>query len=195
MSPHVSRALSAFSPRVIQLSRSLGVFALAMAGVMPLWVSAEARARDSADASANPPDRSVASATVVESSESTTREIPTSAGQPASNRRMALLLQDIYQRADPMRNQFRCTEQVFLLRRELASGPARDRIQELQYTLAKQLLQSGLPEEALEEFKALERMARESGAPLDARKESLLATSKALCHLQHVRGSGDAGRS
>ncbi|MBE2212887.1 MAG: CRTAC1 family protein [Opitutaceae bacterium] len=148
---------------------------------MPPWVSAEARA---GDVNANPPDRFVDSATVVASGEPTTREIPTSAGQPASNRRMALLLQDIYQRADPMRNQFRCTEQVFLLRRELASGPARDRIQELQYTLAKQLLQSGLPEEALEEFKKLERMARESGAPLDARKESLLATSKALCHLR-----------
>lgn len=110
--------------------------------------------------------------------------VPAAPGQPASNRRMALLLQKIYRSSDPMRNPFRCSEQVALLRKALAGGVTGTAREELQYTLGKQLLQSGLTEEALDAFDTLERLASASGTLSDPRQVALLHTSKALCHLR-----------
>ena len=110
--------------------------------------------------------------------------LPSDEHQPVSNRTMALMLQRIYRSSDPMKNQFRSIEQVPFLRSAIGSEKSAEKRAELQYTLARQLLQGGSLEDALAEFGVLERLTQQAGAPLDARRAALLGTSKALCHFR-----------
>jgi FG-GAP-like repeat/ASPIC and UnbV len=104
--------------------------------------------------------------------------------QPASTRRMAALLQQIYGDADAMRNPFRNAERVAGLRVQLAqTGDVYKRL-ELKSQLALELLQAGLPEEALKENEDIERLQRETSQPLDAKAISDLMTAKAICYLR-----------
>ncbi|MBE2212888.1 MAG: CRTAC1 family protein [Opitutaceae bacterium] len=110
--------------------------------------------------------------------------VPSNDSQPESNRRMALLIQQIYRGADLARNNVRSTEQIPMLREALASGISGKARIDLQNALATHLLQSGLPDEALAEFQVLERLLRTSNIALDGRNLPPLMTSMALCHLR-----------
>lgn len=118
------------------------------------------------------------------SEEEIAASVPTSPGQPASNRAMALLIHRIYRGADPMRNSARSTEQLPMLRNSLAIAPPGQPRVDLQYGIAMHTLLSGLPEEALEEFDRVERLMREENQVLDARTLPTLMTWRALCQLR-----------
>jgi len=111
-------------------------------------------------------------------------EVPSTDDQPESNRRMAVLIQQIYRGADPARNNVRSTEQIPMLRRALEAGASGQSRIDLQNALATHLLQSGLPEEAFSEFRVLEQLLRAGNIPLDGRNLPPLKTSMALCHLR-----------
>ena len=110
--------------------------------------------------------------------------VPTSPGQPASTRKMALLIHQVYRSADPMRNSIRSTEQLPILRSALAVAPPGQQRIDLQYQIAMHTLHSGLAEEAVAEFERVERIMREENQPLDARNLPTLLTWKALCQLR-----------
>ena len=104
--------------------------------------------------------------------------------QPESTRQMVALIQQIYQGSDPLRNRFRSSDQVPLLRALEAQATDPQKRFEVKMQLAKQLLQAGQSEEALHEYEAIEGFLRENHLPSDDRLQELLLLSKAICHLR-----------
>ena len=107
--------------------------------------------------------------------------------EPESTRRMAALLQQINQSANPMDNPFRSTEQVGKLRETIARTTDLGQLLNLRMQLTLQLLQVGLNEDALKENEALlaelRRYVPEDNKDL-LRLLAQLLTTNALCHLR-----------
>ena len=103
--------------------------------------------------------------------------------EPESTRRMAALLQQIINDADPMRNPFRSTEQVALLREKIAHTTDFGQLLDLKMQLILQVLQTGLADEALKENEEIIRQLRQY-APQDDRLLPQLLTTSALCYLR-----------
>ena len=105
--------------------------------------------------------------------------------EPESTRRMAALLQQIIRDADPMRNPFRSTEQVALLRVNLTRATDPEKIIFLHIQLAQQLLNMGHSEEALWENETAERLMRQNNIPVeDVHILPDLLNVRALCYLR-----------
>ena len=104
--------------------------------------------------------------------------------QAESTRRMAALLKKIAQEADPMRNPFRSAEQVTLLRNLAIQTADPRKLIGIRIQLAQQLLQSGLPRDALKENEGIEALMKETGVPLDDQVLPELMTAKAMCYLR-----------
>jgi len=108
--------------------------------------------------------------------------------QPESTRRMIALINKIYRDADLLRNPFRCSEQIPVLRemeRQMTAAQVEpQRLFGVKHQIAIQLLQAGRWEEALRQYEDTERFLPANNLPPDARREGNLATGKALCHLR-----------
>ncbi len=105
--------------------------------------------------------------------------------EPESTRRMAALLQQIIHDADPMRNPYRCAEQVKLSRATLATATDPQKIIMLRIQLAQQLLNTGQPEEALVENETVERLMKQNNVPVeDVHILPDLLYVRALCYLR-----------
>ena len=105
--------------------------------------------------------------------------------EPEGTRRMAALLQQIIRDADPMRNPYRSTEQVAMLRTTLAGTTDPEKIIMLRMQLVQQLLNGGHPEEALWENETVERLMREHNVPVeDVHILPDLLAMRALCYLR-----------
>jgi hypothetical protein len=107
--------------------------------------------------------------------------------EPESTRRMAALLQQIIRDADPMRNPFRSTEQVQLLRAQIASTTDQSQLLDLKLQLITQVLQTGQADEALKENEEMIRQLRQY-LPTDTKSlpqlMTQLMTTSALCYLR-----------
>ena len=103
--------------------------------------------------------------------------------EPESTRRMAALLQQITRDADPLRNPFRSTEQVALLREKIIRTTDLAQHLELKLQLIQQLLQNGKPDEALKENEELVEQVRQYD-PQDTKFLPRLLTTSALCFLR-----------
>jgi hypothetical protein len=97
---------------------------------------------------------------------------------------MVALLQQITRDADPMRNPYRNTEQVALLRAALARTADPGEQIKIRMPLAIQLLNSGHPEEALKEYDAIQQMLEEHKIPLKDRREPEWLSFKANCYMR-----------
>ena len=105
--------------------------------------------------------------------------------EPASTQEMAALLQKIVKEADPARNPFRATEQLVSTRAKLAVETDAQNIILLRMQLSQQLLNAGLPEDALRENETVERMMREHNLPVeDVHILPNLLNTRALCYLR-----------
>jgi hypothetical protein len=104
--------------------------------------------------------------------------------EPESTQQMAALLQKIAHDADPMRDPFRSTERVAVIRTTLTRETDPDKIIRLKIQLTQQLLNAGLSEEALLENEAVERLMREHGVKLDDAILPDLLHVRALCYLR-----------
>ena len=104
--------------------------------------------------------------------------------QPESNRRMAELLAKITREADPLRNPYRNHEQVVLLRALEAKTTDASELFRVRMRLAWQLLDSGLPDEALKEYDVIQRMMEEQRVPPGDRREADWLNFKAICCLK-----------
>lgn len=106
------------------------------------------------------------------------------AGQADSTRRMAELLQRIIRESDPLKNPYRCAEQVELL------GPMVERATDdhekftLMTQLALQKLLSGNPDGALKQLNAVDRLVADHALALDDITRSELLMSRAVCMLR-----------
>jgi FG-GAP-like repeat/ASPIC and UnbV len=104
--------------------------------------------------------------------------------QPESTRRMAALLAQITHSADPMRNPFRSTERVPLVRAAIARTVDPEKLFQLKSELVQDLLQLGNPDEALKASDDLGLFIKEHNLPQDVRLMSSLLTTRALCYLR-----------
>ncbi|MFZ5495036.1 MAG: CRTAC1 family protein [Verrucomicrobiota bacterium] len=109
--------------------------------------------------------------------------------QPESTRRMIARIRAIYHQADPLRNPFRSTDQLPLLRAQERLGETRAeadplRLADVKLKIAVHLLQSGETGEAFAQYLKLEQFIRERGLPRDVRLDGIIQTGKALCHLR-----------
>lgn len=102
---------------------------------------------------------------------------------PESNRRMSALIQQITRDADPMRNPYRSTEQVALLRREIARTSNPEQMHNLRLQLVNQLLNTGQADVALKENEAIIREWR-LFAPQDNKFLPQFMAISALCYLR-----------
>ncbi len=75
--------------------------------------------------------------------------------EPASTQRMAALLQEIIHSADPMRNPFRSTEKLAILRDKIARTTDVGQLLDARMQLVLNLLQTGQNDEALKENEAI----------------------------------------
>ena len=103
--------------------------------------------------------------------------------EPESTRRMAALLQQITREADPMRNPFRCTEQVALLRAAIVRATDPEQVLALKTQLVQQLLNTGQADVALRENEEIIRQWRQY-APQDNKFLPQFLTTSALCYLR-----------
>ena len=104
--------------------------------------------------------------------------------QPESTRRMAELLRKITREADPLRNPYRNHEQVVRLRALEAQTADVGELFRLRMRLAWQLLDSGMPDEALREYDVIQRMMDEQQVPQRDRREADWLNFKATCGLR-----------
>jgi hypothetical protein len=103
--------------------------------------------------------------------------------EPEGTRRMAALLQQITRDADPMRNPFRSSDQIPLLRARIAQTTDFGPLMDLRLQLVQALLMSGLPDEALKENQAIIGLVRQYD-PQDKKLLPQLLTTNALCYLR-----------
>jgi hypothetical protein len=99
-------------------------------------------------------------------------------------RRMGELLRKITREADPMKNPYRSSEQVDLLRPLVAQATDLRRLFGLRTQLAEQLLLAGQPDEALAEFGRIDQMVAENSIPLDEPMRDELTMKRAMCFLR-----------
>jgi hypothetical protein len=104
--------------------------------------------------------------------------------QPESTRRMAALLAKITREGDPMKNLFRNTERVALLRAVEAASSDPQQQFKTKIQLAQDLLGAGYPEDSLREHEAIEKIMQDNNVPVDDVVVRELMTSKALCYLR-----------
>jgi len=104
--------------------------------------------------------------------------------QPESNRRMAALLAKITREADPLRNPYRNHEQVALLRALEAKTADLAEVFRIRMRLAWELLDSGLPDEALGQYDVIQKMMEEQHVPARDRRDADWLTFKATCGLR-----------
>ncbi|HEX2861848.1 MAG TPA: hypothetical protein VHN79_09420, partial [Lacunisphaera sp.] len=101
---------------------------------------------------------------------------------------MIALIGKIYAEADPLRNPFRSSDQIPLLRAKEAhgvrSGMNPPELYGIKLQLALQLLQAGHTEESYRQHEAVERFLAEHNQVPNARALTILGTGKALCHLR-----------
>lgn len=102
---------------------------------------------------------------------------------------MVALVNSIYQAADPMRNPFRNTEQIPLLREKLGRMMASPRVDapevfDLRLRIALHLLQTGHIEESIVEHERLKEFLKDHNQPLDGRLGMVLLTGEAIGHLR-----------
>jgi hypothetical protein len=109
---------------------------------------------------------------------------PALPGPGDSTRRMAELLRKITREGDPLKNPFRSAEQVALLR-PLVEGTTdlRKRFA-LKTQIARQVLLSGDPDQALKEYEDIEQMVEANHLPLEESSRAELLMSKAICYLR-----------
>ena len=103
--------------------------------------------------------------------------------EPESTRRMAALLQQITRDADPMRNPFRATEQVALLRATITRTTNLEHLLALRSQLVQELLNTGQADVALKENEEIIRQWRQF-APQDNKFLPGFLTTSALCYLR-----------
>ena len=103
---------------------------------------------------------------------------------PESTRKMAATLQKIIREADPMKNQFRATDRVPLIKAQLAHTTDADEAIRLRAQLTIQLLNAGLPDEALIENEAVERQLRARNIPVTGQVLADLLHVRAMCYLR-----------
>jgi len=105
--------------------------------------------------------------------------------EPVGTQQMAALLQRLRTEADPGRNPFRASEQVAASRAKLAKETDAQNIILIRLRLAHQLLDSGLPEDALRENETIEQLMRENNIPVDdVRILPDLLNTRAMCYLR-----------
>ena len=107
--------------------------------------------------------------------------------EPESTRRMAALLQQINQKADPMNNPFRSMEQVAKLREIIARTTDVGQLFNLKMQLVLNLLQIGQNEDALQVNEALLAELRQYASEDNSdlwRLLGQLMTMNAVCHLR-----------
>ncbi|MEO5961752.1 MAG: CRTAC1 family protein [Opitutaceae bacterium] len=108
--------------------------------------------------------------------------------QPESTRRMIARIGKIYRESDPLRNPFRSSDQIPLLRVKEAEAIAQkgdaQRIFDLKAQLAIHLLQAGRVEESLRQYDDIERLLVAGNVPPDNPLHAALLTGKAICHLR-----------
>lgn len=108
--------------------------------------------------------------------------------QPESTKRMIALVQEIYTSADPLRNPFRNSEQVPLLKAKidrLVAGRADPaEIFDVRLRLAVQLLQAGQIEQSIVEHETLKRYLQEHNQPPNSPMNMILLTGEAIGHLR-----------
>ena len=98
-------------------------------------------------------------------------------------RRMAALFEQITRDADPMRNPFRSSDQIPLLRARIAQTTDFGPLMDLRLQLVQALLLSGLPDEALKENQDVIRLVSQY-EPQDKKLLPQLLTTNALCYLR-----------
>lgn len=103
--------------------------------------------------------------------------------EPESTRRMAALVQQITREADPMRNAYRSTEQVPLLRAVIARTTDPEKVLALKTQLVQQLLNTGQADAALKENEEIIRQWR-LYAPKDNKFMPEFMATSALCYLR-----------
>jgi hypothetical protein len=106
------------------------------------------------------------------------------APQPESNRRMAELLRRLVSAMDPMKNPFRCTEQVEILRRHIAQTTDVAEQLKLRTQLVSQLLAAGWPQDALKENELLNQFVAANGLQLPERDTRQRQMTTAICYLR-----------
>jgi hypothetical protein len=104
--------------------------------------------------------------------------------QPESTRRMINLIHEIRDRTNPLRDLIACSAQVPVLRAMEAQAASPAARLDLKVRLAKQLLQAGREQEALQEYDAIDAFITSTGLPRDAELDNNLLTYRALCHLR-----------
>jgi hypothetical protein len=109
---------------------------------------------------------------------------PSPRTQPDSNRRMAELLRKITREADPMRNPFRNHEQLVRLREMEAKMSDNAQLFATRKQIAWEMLDSGMPDDALAQFSVIERMMEGQQVPLWNRREADRLSFKAKCQLR-----------
>ncbi len=105
-------------------------------------------------------------------------------GPADTTRRMGELLRKITRQADPLLNPFRSAEQVVLLRGLAARMTDPKELINIRISIARRILQSGKPDEALKEFEEVEQLMKANNVALDDQILPELLTSKALCYLR-----------
>jgi hypothetical protein len=105
--------------------------------------------------------------------------------QPESTKKMVALIQEIYQRADPLRNPFRSEEKLRLLR-QLEQAPNQEPAAQLDLMMqiALHLLQAGRIDEALKQYDAVDAFLRARHWPPEPNLQVALQTQRAICHLR-----------
>ncbi len=105
--------------------------------------------------------------------------------QPESTRRIIAVIDQIYREADPLRNPFRSTEQIPLLREKIAKGsPNVVQAMDVRLQLALQLLQAGRTDESVAAYEDSAQFARANNLPIDDQLQRLLLTGEAVGHLR-----------
>jgi VCBS repeat protein/ASPIC/UnbV protein len=106
------------------------------------------------------------------------------ARQADSTRRMAELLRRIARDADPMRNAFRNSERLAVLRSVLDSTTDPKSRAKVMVQISDELLQSGNPAEALKMTDAVESLLKENHIPAEENLQYTFLSFRALCHLR-----------
>jgi hypothetical protein len=98
--------------------------------------------------------------------------------------RMAARLQQLADQANPVNNIFLNPDRVRLLQAEIAKTSDPVQIQILRYSLASELLDSGMNAEALNEFTAVEASLKQSNAVIYERNWGKFKFKEALCWMR-----------
>jgi hypothetical protein len=104
--------------------------------------------------------------------------------QPESTRKMAALIQQIYREADPLRNPFRATDRIPLLRAQEKAQKDPARRFGIKMQMADAILQTGDTDGARRAYEENEAFLKEYNMPPNDELKVTLLTQKALCYLR-----------